>query len=287
MPMDRYACALNQEELRTLGAWRHKRTGRYHPPSRATLHPDRNRPGGPAGGPEPLGATLGEARPGRRQSRLHRKGRRDPPRPAGDVRGSVIMRFGASVLVATEIQRRPSTGTVFPLLRRREGSWPHRRSAGFRSCRGLINYPEVRQVFRVTRKRDQVKTGEKSIDLWHDLVPRNRLTSSCWRSTAAIRREPEPPPPGHDLRRMSRLQESKAASQAIRPSLGRLLSQLTHRLGSSGWVPAVAAPSGSLPSGRTGLDVDGHQHLITRLPRPGEPISRPLTSWRRLHESQA
>ena len=34
----RYACALNQEELRTLGAWRHPGTGRYHPPSRATLH---------------------------------------------------------------------------------------------------------------------------------------------------------------------------------------------------------------------------------------------------------
>ena len=34
----RYAGALNREELRLLGAWRHKATGRYHPPSRATLH---------------------------------------------------------------------------------------------------------------------------------------------------------------------------------------------------------------------------------------------------------
>ena len=34
----RYACALSQEELCSLGAWRHPVTGRYHPPSRATLH---------------------------------------------------------------------------------------------------------------------------------------------------------------------------------------------------------------------------------------------------------
>ena len=34
----RYACHLTQDELRTLGAWRNKRTGHYHPPSRATLH---------------------------------------------------------------------------------------------------------------------------------------------------------------------------------------------------------------------------------------------------------
>ena len=34
----RYACHLTQDELRTLGAWCNKRTGHYHPPSRATLH---------------------------------------------------------------------------------------------------------------------------------------------------------------------------------------------------------------------------------------------------------
>ena len=34
----RFAGALNQEELRSLGAWRNPRTGRYDPPSRATLH---------------------------------------------------------------------------------------------------------------------------------------------------------------------------------------------------------------------------------------------------------
>ena len=34
----RYACHLTQDELRTLGAWRNQRTGRYQPPSRATLH---------------------------------------------------------------------------------------------------------------------------------------------------------------------------------------------------------------------------------------------------------
>ena len=34
----RYACHLTQDELLTLGAWRDKRTGDYHPPSRATLH---------------------------------------------------------------------------------------------------------------------------------------------------------------------------------------------------------------------------------------------------------
>ena len=34
----RYACHLTQDELRSLGAWRDKRTDRYHPPSRATLH---------------------------------------------------------------------------------------------------------------------------------------------------------------------------------------------------------------------------------------------------------
>ena len=34
----RFAGALNQEELRSFGAWRNPRTGRYDPPSRATLH---------------------------------------------------------------------------------------------------------------------------------------------------------------------------------------------------------------------------------------------------------
>ena len=34
----RYACHLTQDELRTLDAWRNRRTGHYHPPSRATLH---------------------------------------------------------------------------------------------------------------------------------------------------------------------------------------------------------------------------------------------------------
>ena len=45
-----------------------------------------------------------------------------------------------------------------------------RRIQVLQPLRGLINYPEVRQVFRVTRKRDQVKTGEKSIEVAYGMT---------------------------------------------------------------------------------------------------------------------
>ncbi len=129
-------------------------------------------------------------------------------------------------------------------------------------------------------------------------------------------REPEPPPPGHDLRRRclsdahrprtlqqrhrqphgarhhlpSRLPPSPSRSSALCHGSGRSDPRgrrarlrafpepspiptpptVPPTLRSFGWVPAVAAPSEPkrVPSGRTRLDVDGHQHRITPLPQP-------------------
>ena len=215
-----------------------------------------------------------------------------------------------------------------------------RRIQVLQPLRGLINYPEVRQVFRVIRKRNQVKTGEKSIDVAYGMTslppeqadaeqllalnrghwvvenrnhrPRDTTfgEDACLMHTghgpsnnalvnhtalapifhrgfrrvqAAVQHfamDPGRSDPRGRRARLSSLPEPSAI--ATPPTVPRTL-------GSSGWVPAVAAPSGSklVPSGRTGLNVEGHQHLITRLPSakdPGEPISRPLTSWRTLHE---
>ena len=77
---------------------------------------------------------------------------------------------------------RPSTGTGTRLPTSAKTEKAHGSEApDSEPLRGLINYPEVRQVFRV-----QVKTGEKShrSGLWHPRCPPNRpMPSGCWRST--------------------------------------------------------------------------------------------------------
>ena len=64
--------------------------------------------------------------------------------------------------------------------------------------RGLINYS---QMFRIERHR--VKTGEASIEVTYGLtsLPPGRRRGCCSQPWPLGHREPEPPPPGHDLRR--------------------------------------------------------------------------------------
>ena len=233
----RYACALNQEELRTLGAWRHKTTGRYHPPSRATLHRALTETD-----PESLQAALNRwvarrqppktalATDGKRLRGANRQGKahyetvslvshtnampvasRVYTEEGGeiaavlalleevDVHGSVITldalhttrntalairrRHGAHYLFTVK-GNAPETFQTLETIdwdrdasshfcendEKAHGRIEKRRIQVLQPLRGLINYPEVRQVFRVTRKRDQVKTGEKSIEVAYGMT---------------------------------------------------------------------------------------------------------------------
>ena len=50
------------------------------------------------------------------------------------------------------------------------GRIQQRRIQVLKPLRGLINYPSVRQMFRITRKRHRVKTGEASIEVTYGLT---------------------------------------------------------------------------------------------------------------------
>ena len=233
----RYACALDQEELRTLGAWRHPATGRYHPPSRATLHralTDTD--------PEALQAALNRwvarrqpskaalATDGKRLRGANRQGEahyetvslvshanampiasRVYTEEGGeiaavlalleevDVRDSVITLDALHTTrnTALAIRRRHRAHYLFTVKgnapeifqtlvtinwdrdatshfsendQKAHGRIERRQIQVLTPLPGLINYPSVRQIFRITRKRDQVKTGAKSIEVAYGMT---------------------------------------------------------------------------------------------------------------------
>ena len=233
----RYACALNQEELRTLGAWRHPGTGRYHPPSRATLHRALIETA-----PEALQAAVNRwaarrqpsntalATDGKRLRGANRQGEahyqtvslvnhanampiatRAYTEQGGeiaavlalleevDVRGSVItldaLHTTRNTALAIRHRHRahylftvkgnaPETFQTLETIdwdrnasshfcendEKAHGRIQQRRIQVLEPLRGLINYPSVRQMFRITRKRHRVKTGEASIEVTYGLT---------------------------------------------------------------------------------------------------------------------
>ena len=233
----RYACALNQEELRTLGAWRHLATGRYHPPSRATLHRALTETD-----PEALQAAVNRwvarrqpskaalATDGKRLRGANRQGEahyetvslvshanampiasRAYTEAGGeiaavlalleevDVCGSVITLDALHTTrnTAVAIRRRHGAHYLFTVKgnapetfqtlvtinwdrdatshfcendQKAHGRIERRQIQVLTPLPGLINYPSVRQIFRITRKRDQVKTGAKSIEVAYGMT---------------------------------------------------------------------------------------------------------------------
>ena len=233
----RYACSLSQKDLRLLGAWRHKRTGRYHPPSRATLHramtdtdPEafqeavnrwvaRRQPSKTA-----LAADGKRLRGANRHEAAHYEtvslvshadampiASRAYTEKGGetaavlalledvDVRRSVITldalhttrktalairrRHGAHYLFTVKGNAPETFQTLETIDWERDadshfseedskahGRIDRRRIHVLKPLRGLINYPHVRQIFRVTRKRTQVKTDEESLEVVYGMT---------------------------------------------------------------------------------------------------------------------
>jgi predicted transposase YbfD/YdcC len=233
----RYARSLNQQELRLLGAWRHPATGRYHPPSRATLHraltdtdPEafqgavnrwvaRRQPSKTA-----LSTDGKRLRGANRQGEAHYEtvslvshadampiASRVYTEEGGevaavlalledvDVRGSVITldalhttrntalairrRHGAHYLFTVKGNApetfqtletidwdRDATARFSEPDEKAHGRIDRRQIQVLKPLRGLINYPQVRQIFRVTRKRTQVKTDEESLEVAYGMT---------------------------------------------------------------------------------------------------------------------
>ena len=233
----RFAGALNQEELRSLGAWRNPRTGRYDPPSRATLHRAmidtdpkrfqsvlqrwvaRRQPA-----PTALAADGKRLRGANRQGDAHYETvslvRHDNAMPIAshsyteeggeiaavralleevDVRGAVITLDALHTTRNTLLALRRRHGTHYLLTvkgnspetyetletihwdrdatsRFSEDTQPahgrieDRRIQVLNPLPGLINYPQVRQIFRITRTRTLVKTDETSAEVTYGMT---------------------------------------------------------------------------------------------------------------------
>ena len=233
----RFAGALNQEELRSLGAWRNPRTGRYDPPSRATLHramidtdPKRFQSAlqrwvarrQPA--PKALAADGKRLRGANRQGDAHYETvslvRHDNAMPIAshtyteeggeiaavrallegvDVRGAVITldalhttrntilalrrRHGAHYLLTVKGNSpetyetletihwdRDATSSFSEDTQLTHGRIEDRRIQVLYPLPGLINYPQVRQIFRITRTRTLVKTDETSVEVTYGMT---------------------------------------------------------------------------------------------------------------------
>ena len=233
----RFAGALNQEEPRSLGAWRNPRTGRYDPPSRATLHramidtdPKRFQSAlqrwvarrQPA--PTALAADGKRLRGANRQGDAHYETvslvRHDNAMPiashtyteeGGEIAAVRALLEGVDVRGAViTLDALHTTRNTLLALRRRHGAhylltvkgnspetyetletihWDRDATSGFSEdtqlahgriedrriqvlnpLPGLINYPQVRQIFRITRTRTLVKTDETSVEVTYGMT---------------------------------------------------------------------------------------------------------------------